>query len=249
VKYPTAIAVLLLLAMAGCAPTVAPPTPRPPPPSLSESDYRAALARGEAVYRIDPAQSLIVIRAYRGGSLARFGHDHVIASRDAHGFALLARHPAASRADIYVPLDSLSVDEPALRAEAGLDTTPSASAIEGTRQNMLEKVLQVDRFPYVVLRIDGLGGELPQVKLAAKFTLHGVTRRLGIPAKIELDGPNLRVSGELFLRHTDYDLTPFSVLGGALRVENRLDLRFRLIGKPWSLPVSALSSRRLSPAW
>ena len=240
---------MVLFVLVGCSPSVAPPITRPPPPSVAQDQYRTALAQGEAVYQIDAAQSLIMIRVYRGGSLARFGHDHVVASRDVHGFALLAKSPFKSRADIYIPLDSLSVDEPALRAEAGFDSTPSANDIEGTRHNMLFKVLQVEQFPYAILRIDEIGGDLPDVKLGATFSLHGQTRRLGIPARVERSGSQLRVSGKLSLRQNEYGITPYSILGGALRVENRLDLRFDLIGVPWKPPVSAVSDRHLSAVW
>ena len=185
------------------------------------------------MFRIAPEHSLIVVRAYRGGSLARFGHDHVIASREVYGFALLAQPASASRADLYIPLDSLSVDEPALRAAAGFDSKPSAGDIEGTTRNMLEKVLHADRFPYVLLRIDRLGGAPPSVTLGAELTIHGVTRLLGIPARLERNGTALRISGELSLRQTDFDLTPYAILGGALRVENRIDLRFQLSGQRW----------------
>jgi hypothetical protein len=73
--------------------------------------YRAALARGEPVFRVDPARSLVVIEAHRAGSLVRVGHDHVVASHDVQGYAA----PDQGRSDLYVPLGRLVVDEPELR--------------------------------------------------------------------------------------------------------------------------------------
>jgi len=221
-------------ALTGCAQVATPPAERPPPPTLHEEVYQAAQARGESVFRLVPERSLITIRVYRGGALAKFGHDHVIAGRDVHGFVLLAREMSSSRADLYVPLDTLSVDEPALRAEAGLDTTPSASDIAGTKNNMLTKVLQADRYAYVRLQIGQIGGELPEVKLGAELTLHGMTRALGLPAKVTHEGNTLRVRGEFSLRQTDFGMTPYAILGGALRVEDRIDLRYDLVGEPFS---------------
>jgi len=215
-------------------PVATPPAERPPPPPLHDEVYRAAQTRAESVFRLVPERSLIIIRAYRGGALAKFGHDHVIVSRDVHGFVLLAREISSSRADLYVPLDTMSVDEPALRAEAGLDTTPSASDIAGTKNNMLTKVLQADRYPYVRLQIGRMGGELPEVKFGAELTLHGVTRALGLPAQVAREGNTLRVRGEFSLRQTDFGMTPYAILGGALRVEDRVDLRYDLVGEPFS---------------
>ena len=62
-------------------------------------------------------------------------------------------HRTSGRADLYVPLDTLVVDEPALRAEAGFDTQPSAADIAGTRRNMLEKVLEADRYPFALIAV------------------------------------------------------------------------------------------------
>ena len=108
------------------------------------------------MFRVDPARSLLLIVVRRGGALAQFGHDHVVASHDVAGYIA----PDEGRADLYVPLDALVVDEPALRAEAGFDTQPSAADIAGTRRNMLEKVLETSRHPYALIAVsdNGAGG-------------------------------------------------------------------------------------------
>jgi hypothetical protein len=51
-----------------------------------------------------------------------------------------------------VALDRLSVDEPALRAKAALDTQPSAADIEATRANMLNKLLQTSIHPFALIQ-------------------------------------------------------------------------------------------------
>lgn len=224
-----ALAVALL---AGCAP-LPPVIERPLPPAIPEADYAAARARGEAVYRIDAEQSLVTVRVYRGGRLARLGHDHVVASRAVEGLVLRADTPAGMRADLVMALDSLSVDEPALRAAAGLDTTPSAADIEGTRRNMLDKTLEAARFPYVTLAITHAAGELPAPTLSAAITLHGVTRSYEIPVAIDASDDRLRARGRFALRQTDHGISPFSIFGGALEVQDRLDIEFDLQARRW----------------
>jgi hypothetical protein len=105
-------------------------------------------ARGSPVFRVDPASSLVVILVRRGGSLARLGHDHVVASHDVQGLVA----PGEGRSDLYVALDRLVVDEPALRAEAKLDTQPTEEDIAGTRRNMLN-TLQANEFPFALVNI------------------------------------------------------------------------------------------------
>lgn len=224
-----ALAVALL---ASCAPL--PPAPeRPLPPVIPETDYAAARARGEAVYRIDAERSLVTVRVYRGGRLARLGHDHVVASRAVEGLVLRSRAPAEMRADLVMALDSLTVDEPELRAAAGLDTTPSAADIEGTRRNMLDKTLETARFPYVTLAVTHAGGEPPAPTLNVAVTLHGVTRSQQVPVELESGDDELRARGRFALLQTDHGIAPYSIFGGALEVQDRLDVDFDLRARRW----------------
>jgi hypothetical protein len=42
----------------------------------------------------------------------------------------------------------------------------------------------------------------------------------------------ITASGELTLKQSDFGITPFSVLGGALAVQDQLELRFELSAQP-----------------
>src|SRR5262245_57038327 len=99
------------LLVAGCAGLFRLEAPTAPPPEFPESHYLQAQKQGKPVYRVDPAESLVVIEVRRGGSLARLGHDHVVASHDVTGYV----SPDEGRADMYLALARLAVDEPELR--------------------------------------------------------------------------------------------------------------------------------------
>ncbi|VTU19421.1 hypothetical protein H6CHR_01179 [Variovorax sp. PBL-H6] len=199
-----------------------------------------ALARGKAVYRIETARSLAVITVRRGGSLARLGHDHVVASRHVQG--LIATDDG--RADLYLPLAELSVDEPALRAEAGLDTQPSDADIAATRANMLDKVLEVQRFPFALIRVSGPAAMTAGAQLGIEVTLHGTSRRFDLPVRIGMANGELNVAGTLEFDQSEFGIVPFSVLGGAIQVQDRLSLRFSVqarrvgtgdVASPWPM--------------
>lgn len=228
-------AVLCVCLLAGCATERAATvtTERPAqPPNFPAAFYLEANARGEAVYRINSESSLIIMRVYRGGSLARFGHDHVIASREVHGYAVKPKDPREVRADVYVAVDPFTVDEPALRARAGLDTQPSQSDIEGTRRNM-RKALESDAYPFITVHVVPTEEEPGRVVLQADTTLHGVTRRLSVPA--EWESANARtfyIKGRFSVNQTDFGITPFSFLGGALQVQDKVDIEFDLSLSP-----------------
>src|SRR6266508_6525710 len=168
------LSTMLALMLAGCAPLVREPAPAPavPPADFPEGYYLEALAQGKPVFRVDSRESLVVIEVRRSGSLARLGHDHVVASHEVGGYVA----PDEGRADLYVQLERLEVDEAALRAEAGFDTQPTESDIEGTRANMLEKVLEAEKFPFALIGVSGANTRRGDVTLNVAITLHGVTR-------------------------------------------------------------------------
>ena len=216
-------AVLGAALLAACAPQPpAKPAAEAVPADFPQAYYLQAAAAGKPVFRIDPSRSLVVVEVRRGGSLSRFGHDHVVASHDVTGFVA----PGEGRSDLYVALDRLIVDEPELRAEAGFDTQPSEADIAGTRRNMLEHVLDAGQYPFALIRVTNSGEPLLP-KLEVAITLHGVTRTQRIAAQVRI-GEEFDVSGRLALDQADFGITPFSILGGAIQVQDRVELRFRI---------------------
>ncbi|MEO8303309.1 MAG: YceI family protein [Betaproteobacteria bacterium] len=219
----------LFMAVIGliCACTSQPPVSVPPatvmPPGFPGAYYRATAAQGARVFSIDPAESLLVIEVYRGGSLARLGHDHVVASHDVQGFIA----PGIGRADLYVPIDRLVVDESRLRAQAGFDTQPSVEDIAGTRRNML-KALDADQFPFAVINVDGAQNASGTAEGRVTLTLRGVGRSFQVPIRTEITSGAVSAVGRLTLKQTDFGITPLSVLGGAIQVQDEVSLRFSI---------------------
>jgi polyisoprenoid-binding protein YceI len=211
--------------LAGCAS----PEPRladvagEQPTEFPDAYYRQAAARGQPVYEVDPASSLVVIEVRRGGTLAHLGHDHVVASHDVRGYLA----PAAGRADLYLRLDRLVVDERDLRAEAQFDTQPSAEAIAATRANMLGK-LRADTHPWALVAVRDVAIDAAGLRMNAALTLNGSTRPLDLSPQIVLADGEVGVDGRVALEQTNFGITPFSILGGALQVQDRVSVRFRI---------------------
>lgn len=218
-------ALAVFLALSSCA---TPPSPVAPPPAVQSdpefpfNEFLQAEAAGQPLLRIAPELSLVTITVRRGGPLARMGHDHVVASRHVEGFAA----PGWQRGALRFRLDQLTVDEPALRSEAGLQTQPSADAVDGTRRNMLARVLDAERFPWLLVRAELAPGAAGLLR--ADITLHGVTRQYLVPATITQHADRLDASGAFTLKQSDFGITPFAVFGGALAVQDELELRFAI---------------------
>lgn len=211
-------------ALLSCTQHIPPqPTTELIPSEFPEAYYHQAKTTDSIILRVDSKRSIVTINVFKGGILSRLGHDHVVASRDVSGYVDLG----AGRADLLVPLDKLTVDEAELRKAAALTTTPTAEAIAGTRRNMLDKVLESSHYPFALIHIKR--NVLDNAKLDIKISLHGSTHSYEIPAQIKIVGNEIQVSGEMKLNQSDFGISPFSILGGALQVLDELELKFLIV--------------------
>ena len=220
------IFLLACAALASCTPlppATAPASALATPAAMPTPAWQR---QGVQLLHIAPDESLLTITVRRGGALARLGHDHVVASHTLQGVVA----PALGRAQFRFRLDEMSVDEASLRQAAGLTTTPSADAIAGTRHNMLVRVLEAERYPWVSIEARRTGNK--QV-FDADITLHGVTRTVQLPVRVEetADGRRLQASGSLLLKQSDFGIVPFAVLGGAMAVQDQMELAFRITAR------------------
>jgi hypothetical protein len=213
----------LLLLLAACGQPLAPPVPPAPGPRADLDTYRAAAASGAAVYAVDPGASLVTVTVRRAGLMARLGHDHLVASHTLAGYVA----PGAGRADVSFRADQMTVDELQLLRDAGIATQPSPQAVEGTRKNMLGPVLEAQRYPMVTLHAERLADS----RLRVAVTLHGATRWLELPAAIQVDAAKVTASGTARLKQTDFGITPFSIGGGLLSVQDELEVRYHIVAR------------------
>lgn len=224
-----ALVLMLLSVLASCA------RPIRPPEALPElAPEPAADTRGAQVYTLDPTASKIHILVYRGGALARLGHNHVVTSRSVTGRAWL--HPRFERSgfEMTIPVESLIVDHPDDRAAYGKDFPLGISRkdIEGTKRNMLRaEVLDAERFPTISLRSAEISGSVDAPVVTARISLKGVSKDVVVPIELAVSGRRLTASGAFDLLQTEFGMKPFSVALGALEVQDRLHLEFEIVAE------------------
>lgn len=190
-------------------------------------------AEGE-LYEIDPAASDLHWLVYRAGTLARFGHNHVISVGELNGRVLVAPAIEESQFEIEIPVEDLVVDDAELRAGEGeeFESVPSADDIAGTRENMLsEAVLNAEEYP--TIRIVGTGPvvEGGSQSLEVTVELLGRSIPLSIPTEVEMNGDTLEASGSFRLTHEELGMKPFSVMLGALQVGEALDFEYHVVAR------------------
>lgn len=222
-------AVVVALGLAGC-PTVRRPATPPdagvPSTGLTQPDG------GAARYQVIGSESLVVVLAYRGGPLASFGHNHVIASHALTGFIDVAEPLTASTFELHLPVADFTVDEPALRSNlgAGFAGAVPDSARDGTRHNMLgEDLLDAGHFPEIVVRAMSLAGGPHDFLAHLDINIRGGHHAIEAPITVNrLDADRLQVSARFSVAQSALGLTPFSIMLGALQVEDTLEVEVDL---------------------
>jgi len=215
--------------LAGCGPRR--PESSEVPPAIVGEPAAPAIPPGATAYAIDAARSVVTLRVYRAGRLAKLGHNHVITSVNETGYAWMSGAPTTSGFEVRVAVAELVVDDPAARAAEGEEfpgTLPD-SAREGTRRNMLRpEVLDGERYPEIVVRADSLGGTWERPAVTASVTLKDQTRRIDVPLTIARESDAMVARGTFSILQSDFGITPFSVGGGAIQVADAVEVAFEI---------------------
>ena len=174
----------LQLGLGGCQ--TSPPAPGP---AARASPAPAELpVTGAQEYKVVPEESLLQILVYRGGPMARLGHNHVIASHRVEGAVQVADELTATQFEIHVPVNELTVDEPAMCESAGADFPPGVpqSARDGTRKNLLsEALLDGANYPAIRLRATDVVAAGDAFDVGVEITLKDQVRNVRVPVRLE----------------------------------------------------------------
>jgi polyisoprenoid-binding protein YceI len=192
------------------------------------------MPEGAREFQVVPGESLLRIFVYRGGAMARLGHNHVIASRQLAGPVYVTEDPLGTRFDVAFPVSGLTVDEPALRATAGSDfsATVPESAREGTRGNLLsEALLDAARYPTIRLRATDVRAAGETYDVGVEVTLKGITHALRVPVTVVRQEDGIVASGEFPLKQSELGLKPFAVAMGTLIVVDEMRVKFDVVAR------------------
>lgn len=177
-----------------------------------------------AVYRIDAAQSRFMVEAPRGGLAWFKGHSHDIKIGEFAGEAQITPNvvnPASLQ--MTVRADSLE--------ETGADFTPEQKQI--IKKELNEIVLETAKYPEITFKSTDVSGQFSgtqfEAKIGGEMTLHGVTRRVVIPATVTLNGDDLRAKGEFKLNRKDFNVNATNAFHGLVRVRHELKFTFDIV--------------------
>jgi hypothetical protein len=204
--------------------------PAPSPAGPAEPAPRA----GAALYRIDPQASEIRVLVYRAGALANLGHNHVLLLRPDQGWIESTASIAASSFYLQFPLERVIVDDATLRGQEGADFPGDIpeDAKQGTARNMLgEALLDAAHHPLLIIRSAAIAAHGEGFTAIVHVNVAGHESNLSATFTREESGADLVTSGQLNLRQSELGLKPFSIMLGALQVQDQMVVKFRIVAK------------------
>jgi polyisoprenoid-binding protein YceI len=185
------------------------------------------VAPADAVeYRVDAKTSRLTVETETVGLASLFGHDHRFDARDFTGrITTLPGTPESAAVVLDVRGDGLILVE-----DVGDDTHREISAA------LREVVLETGRYPEIAFRSRSVSATRNEdgsfdVRLAGELALHGVKRRLIVPAHITVVPEGLRATGALELRQSDFRIKPFTFAKGTVKVRDTVALSFDLLAR------------------
>ncbi|HEY2782145.1 MAG TPA: YceI family protein [Steroidobacteraceae bacterium] len=218
-------AAVLILSLAACAA----PRPRPPVAQLPAAAALQSLpAPGE--YKIDSNDSELRLLVYRAGPLSNLGHNHVMVNRGMTGVVHIADSISGSSFSLSVPAEAFAVDDARARQEEGGDFPGEIpqDAKAGTRRNMLSAaVLNAAEYPEITVKSVALTGTLDSMSAEMEIGAAGHSSRISAPLSLQGDAHRVTAIGSMELRQTALGLTPYSLMGGALQVQDAMQLKFK----------------------
>lgn len=177
-------------------------------------------------YVIDARRGRFTVQAFAGGLLSAFAHNPKFAIR-------------GISSDIR--LDPEDLRAAALRMEIRADSLELLDQVNDKDRREIEHVtrddvLETATYPTIVFESTSVSATRTadgqySVGLEGDLSLHGVTRRLKVPARIAFTGDTLRARGEFSLKQTDYRIKLVAVAGGAIKAKDGLKFSFDLVAR------------------
>lgn len=187
----------------------------------------SAMVPATATYTLDASRSKFMAHANRSGLLWFKGHSHHLDAGDFSGRVELTP-------DTITPASLRLVVKAASLHETGADFTDQQKQI--INKELHDIVLHPDQYPEIIFQSTNVTAKPAKtggydVKLTGDLTLHGVTRRIEIPATVTVSGDEMRAVGKFSIDRDNYNVKATSAFHGLVRVDDDVKFEFDIVGK------------------
>jgi polyisoprenoid-binding protein YceI len=177
-------------------------------------------------YVIDGRSSRFHVQATATGLLAKMGHNPNIGIRDFSGE--MKFDPENLKAGSFRLVIKTSL--------LGVQDDISDKDRREIERLMKDEVLETAKYPEILydapkISVTKMTDMLYSATINGDLTMHGITRKQPITARVAMFGSMLRASGDFTLDQTDYDIKLVSVAGGALKLKDELKFSFEIVAR------------------
>jgi len=173
-------------------------------------------------YRVVPEKSVLRIEVGKGGAFGFVaGHTHEVEGR-------IQGRVTADASDLSRAEIQLTIRAADLRV-SGKGEPPDD--VPKVQERMLgPDVLDVARYPEITFRsrsvaVGGGRNAAADLRVTGELALHGRTKSITAPVRVQIDGGSLTASGTLTVKQSDFGIKPVSV-GGVVNVKDALTIHF-----------------------
>ena len=195
-----------------------------------------ALAFGSALpaaaatrtYVIDASASAVQVHVGKSGVFGFAGHTHEVVAERFEG------RVDADPDDLALSSVELSFEASGLKVSGQGEPEGDAPKVQEVMAG--PKVLDVSRFPAIRFRSRQVSGRraadgVYELQVAGEVSLHGVSREVTLPVRVELSGATLTASGRTALAQRAFGIEPVSAGGGTVKVKNEVGVEFRIVAR------------------
>jgi polyisoprenoid-binding protein YceI len=185
-------------------------------------------AAATRTYVIDSSASAVQVHVGKSGVFGFAGHTHEVAAER------FAGRVEADPDDLARSSVELSFEASGLKVSAPGEPEGDAPKVQGVMAG--PKVLDVSRFPAIRFRSRQVSGRRAadgayELEVAGEVSLHGVSRAVTLPVRVELSGATLTASGRTALAQRAFGIEPVSAGGGTVKVKNEVGIEFRIVAR------------------
>jgi polyisoprenoid-binding protein YceI len=166
-----------------------------------------------------PSDGELTVTTGVTGPAASMGHRLTIAMTVWHATVQWADGEPSS-VELTVDVDSLDVQ----RGEGGIKGLSAPEKVMA-RSNAL-KTFKADTFPHIRFRADDVAATDGGYRLTGTLEIHGTTHDRVVELAVKDLGDAWRMTVEAVVRHSDFGMKPFSMMMGAMRVEDEVTVSF-----------------------
>jgi polyisoprenoid-binding protein YceI len=176
--------------------------------------YASSMVIQAGTFKLGPRDGTLSVRTARTGAAAKAGHDLLLHVTDWEATIEAAADPAQTSVGLVADATSLRVQE-GTGGMQPLEEKDIASIHESIDADVLRKQDIAFRSTRVESADDG------RMHVEGDLTLAGTSHPIGFDLVVSDDG---RISGRAVVKQTDWDIKPYSILFGALKVADEVDV-------------------------